>query len=353
VVEITTVEIGARDYGFRATATETTFAGHWAVHPPTRGQEEKALPSLSEGQGVRCLGLVPEQHFTQPPARYNEASLIRALEQDGVGRPSTYAPTIQTLLQRRYVERRERALAPTALGRRTNDLLVRFFPEIIDVQFTAQMEEELDKVERGQEEWARVLERFYGTFEPLVKKAKAQARSEKPKPVPTGQKCPKCEEGELLIRQGPTGRFYGCSRYPRCKYTAPVPGEQPDGGPCPKCGKPLVQRRSRYGLFWGCSGYPECKYIAKEAAVKAKCPKAGCEGDLVRRRAKRRVFYGCSRYPACDFATSLRPIGKDCPECGAALGRTARGGERAKCLNPECDFEGDPGTVEPEQGESG
>ncbi len=352
VVEVTAGEVAARDYGFGFAASKTLFAGHWSVHPPAQKAEGKPLPALSQGQAVRCLGLKPEQHFTQPPPRYNEASLIRTLEENGIGRPSTYAPIIQTLLQRRYVERRQRALQPTALGRRTNDLLVRFFPQIIDVQFTAGMEEELDKVERGKEDWVGVLQRFYGTFEPLVRQAKEQARSEKPPAVPTGEKCAKCEEGELVIREGPTGKFMGCSRFPRCRYTAPMPGEETEQRPCPQCGKPLVRRRSKYGLFWGCSGYPECKYIAGEDEAEVRCPQPGCEGRLVRRTAKRRVFYRCSKHPECDFATSLRPVGKDCPECGAPLGRRGRTGDAVKCLNPECDFEGDLSAVEARQGES-
>jgi DNA topoisomerase-1 len=266
ILDQTSVDIGAgapqaktKPYLFRATGSIIKFLGFLAVYEEGREEEEEEeegagvrLPSLDRDEPLDLLRLLPKQHFTKPPPRYSDASLIRALEEYGIGRPSTYAPTLQTLLNRRYVAREQKKLVPTELGFTVNDLLVEFFPDLIDVGFTAEMEEKLDEISSGEVAWVPMLREFYGPFAEKVEVAREKMPEKRYEPEPTGEMCPECGE-PLLIRLGRYGKFIGCSGYPACRYTTPIPLP---GVVCPECGGDVVEKRTRRGRrFWGCVNY--------------------------------------------------------------------------------------------------
>jgi DNA topoisomerase-1 len=272
---------------------------------------------LRPDEELDLVGIAPEQHFTEPPPRYTEASLIKALEEHGIGRPSTYAPTVETIRQRGYVELRERRLHPEETAYRVTDLLVEHFPEVVDVSFTARMEERLDGVARGDEAWVPVVRGFWDPFNAQLIKGRADI----PKQVElTDIVCP--VSGHLMVKRfSRNGWFLGCSGYPECRHTMPLPGEEAEaavagvGEPCPECGEgELVARRGRFGAFAGCNRYPDCKYIKKDRPAGESfgtCPKCG-QGSVVAKRARGgrrggRPFWGCDRYPACDYTVSKRP----------------------------------------------
>jgi DNA topoisomerase-1 len=273
---------------------------------------------LKEGETLKLVGLLTQQHFTEPPPRYNEASLVKELEKKGIGRPSTYAPILSTIQERGYVEKLGKALKPTEIGTVTNGLLVKHFPKIMDVKFTAQMEDELDDILDRKIEWITVLKEFYGPFKQALEEAEVKMEKVK-KEVMTDEICPTCGS-KLVIRSGRYGDFMACSTYPKCKFTKNLKEEEAKyealKEACEKCGKPMTLKRGRYGEFLACTGYPKCKNIKpilKKLGVK--CPK--CGGELVERRTKKgRLFYGCSNYPNCDFATWQRPTGKEEPKEG-------------------------------------
>jgi DNA topoisomerase-1 len=251
---------GEKPYLFRATGSVIKFPGFLKVYEESREEDEKAedegegvrLPSLQKGEELDLIRLLPKQHFTQPPPRYSDATLIRALEEYGIGRPSTYAPILSTLLQRRYVERVDKKLIPTELGFTVNDLLVEFFPHVVHVGFTAEMEEKLDQIAAGEEAWVPMLHEFYGPFAQTVEVARQKMPRVEFKPEPTGEPCPECGE-PLVIRHGRYGKFIGCSGWPSCRYTAPIPLP---GVSCPECGGAVVERRARRGrVFYGCINY--------------------------------------------------------------------------------------------------
>jgi len=315
------VEITAGPYGLRVTASVLRFPGYQAVMPPSSSEEESAnLPPLEPGQPLDCHEVTPEQHFTKPPPRYNEGTLVAALEEKGIGRPSTYAPIIETLRQRRYVRMQQRAFVPTALGFAVCDYLVEHFPRIMDVEFTAQVESELDTVESGQRDWVSLLRQFYSDFEKLLD----EARQARPK-VLEGEVCPKCG-GRLVEHYSIYGRFAGCENYPACDYTRDlVPetvrtaaAEELDES-CPECGKKLVIRTNRRGVrFIGCSGYPKCRYTRplegeqgghrkRPEAVVTDIPCEKCGKPLVLRYGRRGAFLGCSGYPKCRFTRNATP----------------------------------------------
>jgi DNA topoisomerase-1 len=329
-------------YMLRATGQTLKFDGFRRVYFEGRDDSldedaEARLPRLTAQQALRLLELLPEQHFTQPPPRYTEASLVKALEENGIGRPSTYAPTISTLLDRRYVRLDERRFFPEDIGMVVADLLVQFFPDVFEVGFTARMEEELDDVAEGKAQWIKVLNEFYDPFMEDLKVADKEMEA----PVEElDELCPKClEEGrgevKLQIKLGRYGRFISCPNYPVCTYTRDL-SEAAGGGPepelldekCPECGRPLQRRRGRFGPFIGCSGYPECKYIKKEQpkGTGVTCPECK-QGELVQRRGKFGPFYSCNRYPECKFAVNQTPLPDPCPEC-QGLVVSARGGAR-------------------------
>ena len=341
-METTTVELAADGYELRATATRTIFEGFAAVY--TEGtddlaeEEERQLPALSEGDQTSVREVTPSQHFTQPPPRFTEASLIKALEEHGIGRPSTYAATISTITDRGYVSVVERRLRPEPVGEVVTDLLVEHFGEFVDVAFTARMEEELDEIARGERAWVPLLREFYEPFNALVAEKRAELRRSD---FTTEESDEVCSEGHpMVIRLGRNGRFLACSLYPEHRETRPLPGEEQEQPPvegvgesCPQCGEgELVARRGRFGPFAGCSRYPECDYIRRSGpppppplAFEVECPKCG-QGQLVARRARRTgsVFWGCSRYPKCDFTSSREPLG---PVHDADAGPVARNAE--------------------------
>ena len=338
---------------FRAQGQTLKFKGFTAVYVETReeseaGPEEEAesaIPPLEVGEVLALLALDPKQHFTQPPARFTEASLVKVLEELGIGRPSTYASILGTIINERgYVHRERRTLFPTQLGIEVTDLLKPFFPEIMDVEFTAQMEDSLDKIEDGDRAWVDTVREFYARFEPELRRAEKEMRNVKAG-TETGEACPECGQ-PLLERWGRFGKFLACSAYPDCRYTRDLSGneraaDEPTDETCPTCGKPMVIKHGRYGKFIACSGYPECK-TTKPVTLGIACPQPGCAGQLVARRSKRgRVFYGCSAYPNCTFVVWQRPVADPCPKCGAAFltERAARGRVVRRCVREGCDFE--------------
>jgi len=371
VFDVTTADIDARGYTFRATGSVVKFDGFMKVYTEGKDTDEKSdeerdpLPPLRVGQELDLLKLEPKQHFTEPPPRYTEATLVKALEEKGIGRPSTYASIISTIMDREYVVLEEKRFKPTQLGLTVNDLLVKHFPDILDVGFTAGMETKLDEVEEGRADKVRLLNEFYGPFEKSVSLAHETMERLKPQQVETEFVCPNCGK-KMMLRQSKFGPFLGCSGYPKCKTVLNVDGTPREETPkseavvsdrtCPKCDRPLVEREGRYGKFLGCSGYPKCKTIvrlpgdtgpaggngaAAPEPLGIRCPKDG--GELMAKRSRKgAIFYGCANYPACDFATFHKPIDRSCPECGYPLGEQSFRGRATgviKCTNPDCAYE--------------
>ena len=294
--------IGNSGLNFKATGSTIKFPGFMAVYPIS--VEEKILPDIKEGEKLSLKDIKGIQHFTEPPPRYTEGTLVKALEEEGVGRPSTYATIISNIIQRGYVEKEKQKLKPTELGEFINGILKKLFPKIVDIKFTANIEEELDKIEEGKKEWKELLKEFYfGEFKDLLEKAQKNLKELKGEPI--GKKCPECG-GELLKIYGRYGSFIACSNYPDCKYKESGKKEdEKTGKKCPKCGNELVIKQGRFGRFIACSSYPDCKYT--ESITYGKCPECG-EGDIVERRSKKgRVFYGCSRYPDCKYVSNKPP----------------------------------------------
>jgi DNA topoisomerase-1 len=327
-METTAAELEAGRFGLRASATRTTFDGFTRVYTEGRddGADDEAearLPDLVEGEQARVEEASSDQHFTEPPPRYTEATLIKALEEHGIGRPSTYAATISTITERGYVRIEDRRLRPEVVAGIVTDVLVEHFGDYVDVAFTARMEEGLDEVARGEREWVPLLRDFY---DPLIALVDEKRRTLTRRELTTEETDEVCSEGHpMVIRLGRNGRFLACSLYPEHKETRPLPGEEPElpavagvGETCPKCGQGvLAARRGRFGVFAGCDRYPECDYIHRAGPppppplpFEVECPKCG-QGTLAARRARRtgNVFYGCSRYPKCDFTSNLEPLG--------------------------------------------
>jgi DNA topoisomerase-1 len=312
-------------YLFRATGSEVVFRGFLQAYEegPREEEEEESEPTtkvpenLAVGEPVVLLEVIPSQHFTKPPPRYTESSLVKALDQLGIGRPSTYAVIVSTILERNYVEKRQRQLVPTGLGRTVNKILVANFPEIFEVKFTARMEEELDEIEEGKKDFRQVVEGFYRPFQrALAAVEDRQGEIRTSLEQKTEEKCPVCGK-ELVVRPGKYGPYLACSDYPRCRFSKSLEEEGAvSDEKCDLCGSPMVVKRSRYGRFLACSAYPKCKN-AKPFKIGVKCPKPGCDGDIVERRSRRgRTFYGCSRYPECDFVSWHEPVAGPCPSCG-------------------------------------
>jgi DNA topoisomerase-1 len=345
-LETTTAELADGPYQLRATATRTLFDGFARVYTEGRDdadddEGEGRLPVLAEGDLTTVRDVVPTQHFTEPPPRFTEASLVKALEEHGIGRPSTYAATLSTILDRGYVRIEERRLRPELIGEIVTDLLVEHFGDYVDVTFTARMEEELDEVARGERAWVPLLEAFYG---PLRDRVEEKRKELKRSDFTTEASEETCSEGHpMVIRLGRNGRFLACSLFPEHKESRPLPGDEEPalpgtGGVCPQCGEgELVSKRGRFGPFVGCARYPDCTYIQRDGppppdqlAFEVICPKSG-DGHLVARRARRtgNVFWGCSAYPACDYTTNFEPLGAvhDLDD-----GPVGRHGEGALCL---------------------
>ena len=381
VFDLTTVDISAGDYLFRATASVLKFPGFTKVYQESMEGEEAAglakLPPLAPGDLLQLRDFDPQQHFTKPPARYTEASLIKELEVQGIGRPSTYATILTNLQDRLYAVKEKTALKPTEMGLVVSDLLVENFPDIMDPKFTAGLESDLDRVAEGRVSWQQIMRDFYGAFVQDLDAAKTGMR--RMKSVPTGLTCPKCG-AELVVRWGKNGEFVGCSAYPKCDFTGDfsrdargriilqgleaavpaAPGEPVAQAPavqaratatgltCPKCNKELVVRKGRLGEFLGCSGYPKCRFtqnftrdaqgqiVPQSAAAEAAhpCPREGCDGHLVKRRSRRGFFYGCNNYPKCDFTMNQPPLDQPCPQCQFPW--LMKKGKKILCPRDEC-----------------
>jgi DNA topoisomerase-1 len=415
IFDQTTIDISAGDYTFRATGSVQKFDGFLRVYqlPAANADREddekddegegKALPRVAEGQILRLDQIRPDQHFTEPPPRYTEATLVKDLEEKGIGRPSTYASIISTIVDREYVTKDQGRFTPTMLGERVSMLLVKSFEDIFDVGFTARLEEELDEIEEGTLPWRKSVKDFWERFELDLDKAGGEMQSYKAG-IPTGKKCEKCGQGELLERISRHGFFLGCSRYPECDFIQDLSPElgsetvesentveycdncgkemaikrgrfgpflactgypdckttrrlvegtrkarkpdEPLDEKCPTCSEGLVKKHGRFGEFIGCSGYPKCKYT-RPITMGIKCPKCS-EGEFVRRgsagkggRGRPRVFYGCSRYPDCDFTTPHMPLSEPCPKCGAdfIVEKRTKTGNVRACLKEGCDWE--------------
>lgn len=319
-------------------------AGHGTERDGTR------LPPLEEGDELSLESVEPNQHFTQPPPRFTEATLVRELEEKGIGRPSTYAQIISVIQDKGYVEKQKSRFRPTELGRVVNDLLVEAFPELFDIGFTARMEDRLDRVEEGEVHWKDLLQEFWGGLSETLETAKSQMRRIKGEETPTELSCPRCE-GQLVIKFGKRGSFLACSSYPDCKYTAeftrdeqgrvqPVEEER-FADTCPKCQQgELVYRRGRFGRFIGCTRYPDCRHT-QPIPTGVDCPRCD-EGELVEKSSKKgRVFYSCSRYPDCEYAQRDEPAPVRCPTCGhASMNRPKRRGKGQESLVcPSCSHE--------------
>ncbi len=405
----TTVEISADKYLLKATGSVMKFDGFLKVY--AEGKDEKdeedeelehRLPLLSQGEILSLNKLLPEQHFTQPPPRFTEATLVKTLEEKGIGRPSTYATILTTIQDREYVVKVEGKFSPTELGFVVNDLLVASFADIFDIQYTARMEEELDEIEEGKIAWTAALQEFYDKFSADLKIAQKQMKDIKAMEEPTDEKCEKCGS-PMVIKWGRHGKFMACSAYPECKNTREISREgssAPEGKSeveqieatcencgkpmtpkrgrfgqflactgypdckttkklastssgrvtipdvpleekCPQCGKNLVIRHGRFGEFTSCSSYPECKYVKKKT-LGITCPQPNCRGELVERKSRKgKIFFGCDQYPKCEFTAWNKPISRSCPQCGATYlleKVTKKEGTLHYCNSEACDF---------------
>jgi len=388
----TVVDISAEDIGLRANGSIMKFDGFLKVYRITDDKDTDALlpDSIAQGDRLTLDGISDKQHFTQPPPRYTEASLIKELEEKGIGRPSTYAPIISTIQDRGYVRLEQRTFIPTELGRDVNELLVKHYPHILDIGFTAKMEDSLDNLEEGQSDYREAMSSFYETYNSEHELAVDQMENLRAISRPSGIKCEKCGR-ELLIKLGKNGHFLGCSgypdcrntkeftrdengsirvveqpepeesdeicekcgspmimkrgrfgpflacsKYPECKNTRPINKTEVTDKKCDKCGSPLVIRHGRFGPFLACSNYPKCKNI-QPFPLGLKCPVPGCTGEIVQQRSKRgKMYYSCT-VKACSFISWTKPIEKKCPKCQAEF--LVKKGSKELCPNPECDYE--------------
>ncbi len=413
----TTIDIAAKgkgnvDYLFRATGSVMKFEGFLKVYEEGKDQKDEdddelknKLPLVTEGETLKFKAIKPEQHFTEPPPRYNEATLVKKLEADGVGRPSTYASILSTIQEREYVIKEGGKFTPTELGMVVTDLLLENFNNLFDVKYTARMEEELDEIEDGRVEWRVAMADFYDRFQKDLEHAERHMTDIKRMEKPTDQLCEKCgkpmvikwgkhgsfvactgypectntrelpvetpdgDKGDLteqdeqeycencgrtmVLKKGRFGQFHACSGYPDCKTTKQLGGEQRKDIPleetCPSCSSNLVKKFGRYGEFIACSNYPKCKYI-KQKTIGVPCPNCS-EGEIVERRSKRgKTFFGCNRYPDCDFVAWGKPIPEKCPECGSSylIEKYLKAGPVAQCPNTECKFKRPLEVPEPE-----
>ncbi len=351
----TTVEIKANDGLFTAVGTVPTFLGFMTLYvegednsvsngKQEEGEEEKRLPTLSEGEILELLGLNPKQHFTQPPPRFSEATLIKELEEKGIGRPSTYASILSTIKGKEYVKLEKGRFMPTELGLVVNDLLVVNFPDILDIEFTAQMEENLDRVEEGEKGWIETLKEFYAPFQKDLEMAKVSMREIKTEKIPTEVLCERCGS-KMVKRWGKRGYFLACSTYPKCRYTREVEENQEKNGEttdarCERCGSPMVIKNGKFGRFLACSNYPTCKFT-RAIDTGVHCPQEGCDGMIVERRTRKgRTFYSCTNYPRCTFALWDKPIPERCPQCDFPylVEKTGKGGIVKRCPKKECGY---------------
>ncbi|MBJ6764286.1 type I DNA topoisomerase [Myxococcaceae bacterium JPH2] len=380
VYDQTAADIAAGRATFRASGSTLKFPGYLAVYgagltPEEEAEKEKAkaageegaedavgeLPPLNEGEKLALQKLLHEQHFTQPPPRFSEATLVKELEEKGIGRPSTYAAILSTIQDKKYVEKLEGRFRPTDLGQMTNEMLVKHFPHEMDVTFTASMEEKLDQISDGGASWKVVLKDFYGPFKETLEKAEAEMRDVKREEIKTDIACEKCGN-PFVIKFGKMGHFLACSNYPDCKNTKDfkrdaegkivIVEEETTDEKCEKCGKPMLVKRGRFGRFLACSGYPDCK-TSKPISIGVSCPECK-QGYLTERRSGRgKIFFGCNRYPDCKFAAWDRPLAESCPQCQSPYllqKFSKRDGAYIACPNKECDYRRE---VKEQPGEAG
>jgi len=355
VLDQTTIDIEAGKYMFRAQGSVMKFPGFTIVYTEGKengnGEDEfgKTLPEVSVGETLKLISLKPEQKFTQPPPRFSEASLVRELEEKGIGRPSTYAAILSTIQDREYVRLEKGRFIPTDLGTLVTELLVKNFPKILDVEFTASLENQLDLIEEGKTKKLDTLDGFYTSFKEELKNAELHMRNIKREETPTDLICEKCGS-PMIIKWGKKGRFIACSNYPECKNTMNIPANNGEAVQreilatdviCSQCGKNMLVKEGRFGKFLGCSGYPECKNTMP-ISLGIKCPEEGCNGQLCEKRTKKgKVFFSCTNYPSCTFAIWDRPVSESCPQCGAPFlveKHTARGGNYKACRTKDCRY---------------
>ena len=348
------LEAGAGNI-FRANGSTLVSPGFMAVYQESvddskaRDDKEKLLPPLQEGDTVNLLKLLPEQHFTEPPPRYSEASLVKSLEEHGIGRPSTYASIISTLQSREYVEMDKKRFIPTDVGRIVNKFLTEHFTQYVDYDFTAHLEDDLDAISRGEMDWKKTMQAFWKPFKTLVDDKEKSVDRKDVTHEQLDEKCPKCG-GDLAIRLGRRGRFVGCNNYPECDYTRNV-GEDADAEPeviegrkCPECNSDLIIRHGRYGKFIGCSGYPDCRYIEpleKPEDTGVQCPECK-QGNMLKRKSRNgKIFFSCQRYPDCKYAVWNLPLNEACPQCDWPMltqKTTKRRGTEKVCPQKDCNF---------------
>ena len=362
ILDSTTIDIKAGTYLFRATGSVIKFNGFRRIYMEGKddiaadeneaNEENVNLPTVKVGDKLDLRKLEPKQHFTQPPPRYNEATLVKMLEAKGIGRPSTYASILSTIQDRGYVTRERRRLVPTDVGRLVNTLLIKGFENIVDVKFTAEMEAQLDIIAEGKVKWSQTLGEFYPSFQTALQEAPDKMyEARKAMEEVSEEKCDKCGSN-MIVKWGRYGRFLGCANYPECKNIKPLnaddtspPEPELTDTECDKCGKPMVIRTSRAGgKFLSCSGYPKCKN-AKPIPIGIDCPEPDCAGYLGERRSRRgKVFYGCSNYPKCEFSTWDKPLPEPCPACNAPFlvekTKKARGSEivSTSIACPSCEY---------------
>jgi len=362
-----TISISAGPYLFSASGSSVAFPGFMTLYMTTDDQIESErqkakddFPELNEGGILKLNELEPKQHFTMPPPRFSEASLVKELEENGIGRPSTYAAILSTIREKGYVDLVKGYFKPNELGFIVNDLLVKNFADVFDVEFTANMENDLDRIEAAEVNYSEILTKFYDAFKKELDTASTGMLSVKGIGLSTDLTCPQCNN-RLHIRMGKNGQFLGCSNYPKCTYTRnytrdekgavhPIEpsSDQTSDRICDKCGKPMLIKEGRYGTFYACSGYPDCKTTLSTNSTNGgektgvHCPEQGCAGELVQRSSKRgKIFYGCSRFPDCTFATWDKPVAKECPECGAKFlveKTTKKQGTFLACDTKGCGF---------------
>ena len=371
LIDQVSVIIKAGVYQFNASGSTVKFPGFMKLYMSVEEQNKQAqdkqkmpLPELHPGMVLKVNKIDPKQHFTQPPPRFSEASLVKELEENGIGRPSTYAAILSTIQTKGYVEMIKRYFRPTELGFIVNDLLVKTFPELFDVAFTAKMEKNLDRIETAEMQYSDLLNRFYHPFKKELDAAQEGMTSMRGVGFATDIKCPQCQTGQLHVKVGKNGHYLACNRYPECGFTrnyerdekghihlVEQPQEESTDEVCEKCGSPMVLKQGRFGPFIACSGYPECKNTRSVNAshrgndTDVKCPEKNCDGTLVERKSRRgKIFYGCNRYPKCKFALWDKPVAKACPQCNEPfliMKSTKKDGEFIACHNRQCGYRED------------
>ena len=354
VSDVTTIWIGNGDLTYRISGAVPRFPGfkrvllHQDVDEKSGDTQEMTLPDVKKGDVLDCKKIEPKQMYTQPPKRYTEATFIKELKDRGIGRPSTLTATVNTILNREYVKKEADGYAPTELGVLVTDMLVESFPDILEIEYTKDMEDRLETIAAGDQSWRQTLAEFYEPFSKELERAHSQMRNIKAESEQTDIACEKCGN-PMVVKWGKNGHFLACSNYPACKNTKDFE-RQPDGkivakekvveyrGECPECHRPMVIKNGRNGRFLACSGYPECKHT-EAIPLNVKCPKCK-EGTIVIKHAKKgtKIFYGCNRYPECDFSTWNEPTNEMCPNCNQSCLEIVRRGKAESLLCPNCAY---------------